>query len=121
MASKGVDLGAVEAFADGDVQRVEAGGRGLAVVRRGDVFYVLRDICPHQGARLSDGQVTGQVAECSLEGEAVLERDGEILVCPWHGWQFDLCTGRSLVDGEKNRVRSYPVRIAAGRVLLELD
>ena len=108
-------------LADG-AHRVELeDGRGLVVVRRQDQWWALRDICPHQGARLSDGQVTGQVAECSLGGEAVLERDGEILVCPWHGWQFDLCTGRSLVDGEKNRVRSYPARIEAGRVLLELD
>ena len=108
-------------LADG-AHRVELeDGRGLVVVRRQDQWWALRDICPHQGARLSDGQVTGQVAECRLGGEAVLERDGEILVCPWHGWQFDLCTGRSVVEPETVRVRTYAVRVEAERVLVDLD
>ena len=120
MASNCADLGPVAAFADGDAKRLEVEGRGLVVVRRGDLFFALRDICPHQGARLSDGHVAGRVPECSPGDEPTLDREGEILVCPWHGWQFDLCSGRSLVDPEKFRVRSYPVRVEAGRVLLEL-
>lgn len=120
MDSRSVDLGEVAAFADGQATRVEVDGRGLVVVKRGDDFYVLRDICPHQGARLSGGQVTGVVPECKPGAEIVLDRDGEILTCPWHGWQFDLCTGRSLVEPEKARVRAYPVRVEAGRVLVEL-
>jgi len=118
MASRGVDLGAVEAFADGDIQRVEAGGRGLVVVRRGDVFYVLRDICPHQGARLSDGQVTGQVAECSLGGEAILARDGEILVCPWHGWEFNVADGVACADN-KWKLRKYEIEVRGDEVYVK--
>ena len=121
MASRRVDLGAVDAFVDGQAHRVEIDGRGLVVVRRQDTFYVLRDICPHQGARLSDGSVTGTALECNPGAEIVLGREGEILSCPWHGWEFDLCTGRSLIDPETVRVRTYAVSVEAERVLVELD
>jgi nitrite reductase/ring-hydroxylating ferredoxin subunit len=37
--------------------------------------------------------------------------DGEILQCPWHGWEFDLLTGQHLVDGSDARLRGYPVEV----------
>lgn len=121
MASRSIYIGSVDAFADGKPRRVEVDGRGLVVVRRGDILFALRDICPHQGALLSDGQVAGAVLPCRPGAEIELARDGEILVCPWHGWQFDLRTGRSLVDPDKIRVRVYTVRVEGGRALVELD
>jgi 3-phenylpropionate/trans-cinnamate dioxygenase ferredoxin subunit len=39
-----------------------------------------------------------------------LERQGEILRCPWHQFEFDIITGRNLADGEKYRVAVYPAR-----------
>ncbi|HZP80657.1 MAG TPA: Rieske 2Fe-2S domain-containing protein, partial [Chthonomonadaceae bacterium] len=38
-------------------------------------------------------------------------REGEILRCPWHGWEFDLLTGRSLFNPHKIRVRTYEVTV----------
>ena len=108
MASRRVDLGAIDDFADGQARRVEVGMRGLVVVRRGATFHVLRDICPHQGARLSDGRVTGTALECPPGADIVLGRDGEILSCPWHGWEFDLATGDIVAD-RKFRLRKYDV------------
>ena len=99
-----VDVGPVAAFADGEVRRVEVEGRGLAIVRQGDAWYALRDICPHQGARLSDGRVGGTALARHPGDEIVLGRAGEILSCPWHGWEYDVRTGRSLCEPEKVRV-----------------
>ena len=42
------------------------------------------------------------------------------LSCPWHGWEYDVRTGRSLCEPEKVRVRTYPARVEDGRVLVEL-
>ena len=120
MASHRVDVGAVDAFADGEAQRVEVEGRALVVVRRADDFFALRDICSHQGARLSDGRVTGTTLECAPGDEIAFGREGEVLVCPWHGWEYDLRTGCALFDPEKVRVRAYAVQIESGRVLIEL-
>lgn len=43
--------------------------------------------------------------------QPVLQREGEILRCPWHGWEFDLTTGRSVYMPEAIRVKSYPVDV----------
>lgn len=45
---------------------------------------------------------------------------GEVLTCPWHGWEFDVCTGRALANPQA-RVRAYPVRRAGERLLVELS
>ncbi len=120
MALRRVDVGPVDAFADGEVRRVEVAGRGLAVVRQGESFYALRDVCPHQGARLSDGRVGGTALARHPGDEIVLGRAGEILSCPWHGWEYDMRTGRSLCEPDKVRVRVYSVWVEAGRVIVEL-
>jgi 3-phenylpropionate/trans-cinnamate dioxygenase ferredoxin subunit len=38
-------------------------------------------------------------------------REGEILRCPWHGWEFDITNGRSIFNPHRLRVRSYDVTI----------
>jgi 3-phenylpropionate/trans-cinnamate dioxygenase ferredoxin subunit len=47
----------------------------------------------------------------SAPGEYLVAREGEILCCPWHGWEFDITTGRAIFDPETTRVRSYPVAV----------
>ena len=91
------------------------------VVRRGPRFFALRDICPHQGAPLSAGKVDGTALPCLPGQEISYGRLGEILTCPWHGWQFELATGRALIEPERHRVRVYPVRVSGGRVIVQMD
>ena len=43
--------------------------------------------------------------------DLVREREGEILRCPWHGWEFDVTTGRSVFMPDAVRVKSYPVDV----------
>ena len=40
-------------------------------------------------------------------------REGEILRCPWHGWEFDVTNGRSIFNPHAVRVRKYPVAVEA--------
>lgn len=44
-------------------------------------------------------------------GEYIWSREGEILRCPWHGWEFDITTGRSIHNPRKTLVRTYDVSI----------
>lgn len=120
MTSHAVDIGAVDNFEPGTPYRVMVRNRALVVVRHGDRFYALRDTCPHQGARLSDGQVSGTTLADSVGGPRQYARDGEILRCPWHGWQFDIKTGYTLVDSARTRVRTYSVRAQDGRVCVDI-
>jgi len=90
---------------------VEIGGRSIGVFRLEDGrFYALRNRCPHRGAPLCEGRRMG-LWTADRPYHRALERDGEILRCPWHGWEFDLTTGKSVFMPEGVRVKSYPVGV----------
>ncbi|MDA0710202.1 MAG: Rieske 2Fe-2S domain-containing protein [bacterium] len=89
---------------------VELEGRSIGVFHVKDSFYALRNRCPHQGGPLCEGQVSG-FATAEVPGAYVYTRQGEILRCPWHGWEFDVKTGQSWFDPQKVRVKSYEVHV----------
>jgi nitrite reductase/ring-hydroxylating ferredoxin subunit len=89
---------------------VEVEGRSIGVFNVGGRFYALRNRCPHQAAPLCQGAIKG-MALPSLPGEYLWAREGEILRCPWHGWEFDITTGRSIFNPHRVRVASYPVTV----------
>lgn len=64
----------------GECKVVTAGERELALANVDGTFYCVDNICPHQGGPL---------------GEGILE--GQQIVCPWHGWRFDVTNGKSSV------------------------
>lgn len=99
---------------------VEIEGRSIGVFHVNDEFYAVRNRCPHKGAPLCRGMVTGLVVGDVYQHE--IEREGEILKCPWHGWEFDLKTGGSVFNPHKMRVKSYQVSVepaAQERVVYE--
>src|SRR6476469_1946476 len=89
---------------------VEIGGRSIGVFNVNGEYFALRNRCPHQGGPLCEGRLAGGV-ESPRPGEYEYVRDGEILRCPWHGWEFDLKTGQSWFDPAGTRVRTYPVSV----------
>ena len=52
-----------------------------------------------------------------LPGGAEYVMEGRVLRCPWHQWEFDITTGRTLARPER-RIRTYPVHISDGHVVL---
>jgi 3-phenylpropionate/trans-cinnamate dioxygenase ferredoxin subunit len=91
---------------------VEVEGRSIGVFNVDGTFHALRNVCPHQGAPLCLGSVQGTAAP-SRPGEYRWVREGEILRCPWHGWEFDLTTGRSIFNPHRTRVRRYDVTVGS--------
>ncbi len=106
-------VGRVSEIPPGTRRVVELEGRSIGVFNVNGTYYALRNRCPHQGAPLCLGSVQGTAAE-SRPGEYVWEREGEILRCPWHGWEFDITTGRSIFNPHKIRVRRYRVDVDTG-------
>jgi 3-phenylpropionate/trans-cinnamate dioxygenase ferredoxin subunit len=92
---------------------VEVAGRSIGVFNVGGEFLALRNRCPHQGGPLCEGGLSG-LLEAAIPGEYSYSRPGEMLRCPWHGWEFDLRTGQSWFDPARTRVRSYPVSVESG-------
>jgi 3-phenylpropionate/trans-cinnamate dioxygenase ferredoxin subunit len=57
--------------------------------------------------------------EASVPGEYKYRRKGEILRCPWHGWEFDVKSGQSWWNPTQKRVRKYKVRLESGSEIQE--
>ena len=87
--------------------------RPIAIFNIKGEFFGLLNRCPHQGAALCEGPLIG-LAQSSDPGEIEYTRLGEILRCPWHGWEFDIRTGQSYCDPKKFRTRAYPVNVEPG-------
>ncbi len=96
---------------------VEVGGRSLGVFNLGGEYFALRNRCPHQGGPLCEGKTFGLI-EANVPGEITYSRRGEILTCAWHGWEFDIRTGRSWCAPERLRVRRYDVSVEPGAHLV---
>lgn len=92
---------------------VEIEGKSIGIFNLNGAFYALRNVCPHQFAPLCLGKVTGYNAPSEV-GVYDWCREGEIIRCPWHGWEFDIKTGKSIFNPHKVRTKSYPVTVEAG-------
>ncbi len=88
---------------------VRVNGREIGVFNVKGKYYALRNLCPHQSAPLCLGELTG-LAISDEPGEIEWTREGEILRCPWHGWEFDILNGRTVFQS-KSRVKTYDVQV----------
>jgi nitrite reductase/ring-hydroxylating ferredoxin subunit len=76
--------------------------RIIALFNVEGTFYALDGVCPHQGGPLGNGKL-----------------DGCTVTCPWHGWQFDVTTGRHRLNANYVHPR-YEVRLEGDDVLVDL-
>jgi len=97
---------------------VHVGGRDIVVLNVKGELFALSDKCPHKGGSLSRGKLTGAVSSRE-PGSYTYARPGEILRCPWHGWEFDVRTGKSVCDPRRMRLFCYAVSREAGTKLVE--
>ena len=103
-------IGRISEFAPGSRKIVTVGGRSIGVFNIRGQFYALRNRCPHQGAPLCLGRVKGTTLS-SKPYEYVYGRDQEIIQCPWHGWEFEIATGRTYFNPHRMRVKTYEVTV----------
>ena len=101
---------AVSELPPGARRIVTVGSRSIGVFNVDGRYYALRNACPHQGAPLCEGPLTGTTLP-GPPGTFRYGREGEILRCPWHGWEFDVTSGRSIFNPHAVRVRAYPVAV----------
>ena len=102
----------------GERKHVTAGGRDIGIFNVDGSFYALANRCPHEGGSLCEGFVTG-IALSDGPNDYRMERKGEFLRCPWHGWEFDIRTGQSWCDPKDVRIRQFPVKVEHGEDLVK--
>ena len=94
----------------------------LGIVRwDGDQVHALRNVCPHAGGPVCEGRLGPRIVASAADPLRLeVDETCPVVTCAWHGWEFDARDGRALAPGPRLRVRTYPVRIEDGTVLVDL-
>jgi nitrite reductase (NADH) small subunit len=108
----------VDELPEGGRRIVDVGGRSIGVFHVDGRYYAIRNVCPHMGAPLCLGTVGGTMLP-SEPHTYTYGLENRILRCPWHGYEFDLETGRPPFGTYPLRVRTYPVRVEEDQVVIE--
>jgi 3-phenylpropionate/trans-cinnamate dioxygenase ferredoxin component len=99
-----IDAGLSGSLADGQTRTMPVGRRMIAVARSGDAYFAIDDICTHDGAALTGGEI-----------------EGDEIICPRHGARFCLRTGAALTPPAYEPVRVYETKIEDGHLWVRAD
>jgi nitrite reductase/ring-hydroxylating ferredoxin subunit len=110
---------------DGQPRQVIAeGDLEIGVFKVGAEFFAWENACPHQGGPVCQGKIMNWVEEQLDENKRALGQrfaeDTLHVVCPWHGFEFDLRTGRHPGDFP-TRLKGYETRVKEGKVYVLVD
>jgi nitrite reductase/ring-hydroxylating ferredoxin subunit len=98
-----VKVAEVDDFEDGELMAVEVDGEPICLAKVAGVIYAFTDNCTHISGPLNEGELVG-----------------EVLTCPWHGAQFNVCTGKVLRGPARQDIFTYPVCIEGSSILISL-
>jgi len=97
-----VKAAALTDIPQGECRTVEVNGRQLGLFNVDGKIHCLDNTCVHQGGPLGEGMV-----------------DGNIVTCPWHGWQYDVTTGVSPVNPAA-KVEIFNCKVEGDAILVEI-
>lgn len=100
--------------APGDRRICEIDGKSIGVFNVDGSFYALHNRCPHRGGALCAGPVTGTTVR-NERFDYEYGHDRRLVRCAWHGWEFELETGRALVD-PRVRAKTFATVVEDGDV-----
>jgi nitrite reductase (NADH) small subunit len=105
-----IQVGRVDDFTDGRRVMIQVGGRDVFVFEREGRFFAFENRCLHMGGPVGEGMLIGKV-EAVLDENRALVRErfstSDIhIVCPWHGWEYDIDTGVCAAD-RRIRLRRF--------------
>jgi len=89
---------------DGETRSLALGRRMVAIARSGEEYFAIEDVCTHDGAELTGGEI-----------------EGAEIICPRHGARFCLRTGEALTPPAYEPVRVFATRIDDGRLWINAD
>ena len=89
---------------DGQTRSLAVGRRMVAIARSGEEYFAIEDVCTHDGAELTGGEI-----------------EGAQIICPRHGARFCLRTGEALTPPAYEPVRVFATRIDDGRLWIRAD
>lgn len=86
----------------GQIREFQVLGKTVAIANVDGKLFAINSICLHHGGPLGEGEL-----------------EGPLVSCPWHGWQYDVTTGK-LTQQPENGVECYPVQLRGDEVFVDL-
>jgi nitrite reductase (NADH) small subunit len=86
----------------GAIREVDVAGKAIAIANLAGEFHAIDNTCPHRGGPLGDGAL-----------------EGKIVTCPWHGWQYDVTTGK-VMQNPTVGVACYAVEVRGDEVFVDV-
>ena len=116
-------VGELGEFAEGGSRVLRVEDFEFGIFREGGRLFAYENCCPHDGGPVCQGKVIPRVEEELAPDQTSrglrFSSSQRNIVCPWHGWEFDLETGRHCGD-PKYRLRPIDVRVREDRVYVTL-
>lgn len=103
MTPEFIEVGKAGELAPGTMKRVDLRGRRILLANVDGRLCAVDDTCTHEDASLSTGVLKG-----------------DLVKCPLHGSRFNVCTGKVLEEPAEEDLKTYPVRLESGRILVGL-
>jgi nitrite reductase (NADH) small subunit len=97
-----IDVAEAAELPPGTAMQAEAGGWSVALANVDGQLHAIENTCPHMGGPLGRGEL-----------------QGEVLLCPWHAWRFDVRTGCALANPDV-KVYRFNVKVEAHRLWVEV-
>ena len=120
---KRVNVARADSIPDRGRMVIEVDGLEIGIFRLDDAYFAYESVCPHMGGPVCQGRIMPKVEEvvdADRKSHGMRFSQGDInIVCPWHGYEFDIRSGRHQ-GNPKLRLRRLPVECSAGHIVLEV-
>lgn len=102
---------------------VDAGGTEVGLYFHAGQVRAWSNVCPHSGGPVCQGKMMPRTIQLVVEnrksGGPGFHPTDRNIVCPWHGFEFDVLTGKHPAD-QRVGLRSVPVRVENGEVIISI-
>ena len=112
-------IGRLEDFKPRQIATVIVDGRKIGVLRKDNSVYAFANRCPHHGAPMCSGSVSGTMFPSNPD-EYNFGLDGLVVKCPWHAYEFNVQTGESIGAIIQSRLIVYHTEVRDGEVFCRL-
>src|SRR5690625_740392 len=111
-------VGTVEEVTENQPKIIEIDGVSIGVIYNNGDYHAIRNVCPHKHGPICEGTVRGTMLPSNPK-EYEYGMEEQIIVCPWHGWEFDLETGKGLF-GNDRKLKKYSLEINDDKIYDEV-
>jgi nitrite reductase (NADH) small subunit len=113
-------IGSLDGFPVGAFRIVVVEGKEIGILRmQSGEIHAVKNVCPHKTAAVCRGYLGGTWPPSNTR-ELQYSQQGEVLVCPRHGWEFDIKTGVELFQERPSRLVKYETSVEDNEVLITL-